>query len=260
LSDIDAPPTEQCANCGAALAGRFCHVCGQRDDSVVVPLRRFVVDGFREALSLEGQVVGTLKALVLAPGDLTLSYLQGRRARFISPVRLYLLTSVVFATALAFNNSLILSLPSSEPDRNEWLRVWLWLVLPMMLVFAVLLMLATSRRRYFVEHLAFTLHFHAFSFLLASLPLVVLDALPASLFPSLGVGLVLSTFALALAHLVFAFRRVYAVTLGRAVASSAVVAATYLVIQVVTLFGVGLFLGDARPVSKATYFLTRVWT
>ena len=45
---------------------------------------------------MDGKIVQTLKVLVTKPGMLTKEFLEGRRARYISPFRLYLTISVVF--------------------------------------------------------------------------------------------------------------------------------------------------------------------
>ncbi len=77
-----------CSNCGAGLAGRYCHDCGQ--DTVppetAMASWRTQVDRLRR----------TLHALVLRPGLLTREHLSGGRVRFIPPLTLFLNVVAVF--------------------------------------------------------------------------------------------------------------------------------------------------------------------
>jgi len=86
----------QCLNCGSHLSGVFCAECGQRDIPPYPDVRELVVDAFAEFSGWDGRLATTLRALVQRPGWLTHEFLEGRRVRYISPVRLYLLASVVY--------------------------------------------------------------------------------------------------------------------------------------------------------------------
>lgn len=85
-----------CLNCGAPLDGPFCAQCGQRDLPPEPPLRELVAEAWDAFVSVDGKVANTLRLLVTRPGALTAEYLRGRRARFLPPLRLYLLCSVAF--------------------------------------------------------------------------------------------------------------------------------------------------------------------
>jgi len=86
----------QCLNCGSHLSGVFCAECGQRDIPPYPSLRELVVDAVAEFSGWDGRLATTLRALVQRPGWLTHEFLEGRRVRYISPVRLYLMASVVY--------------------------------------------------------------------------------------------------------------------------------------------------------------------
>jgi hypothetical protein len=47
-------------------------------------------------LHVDGRIWQTVRRLMVSPGFLTREYLEGRRARWISPIRLYLIFSVAF--------------------------------------------------------------------------------------------------------------------------------------------------------------------
>jgi hypothetical protein len=78
-----------CLNCGCALAGDYCHCCGQKAH-VHRTLRAFGHDLMHGALHFEGKIWKTLPLLVWKPGELTRRYIDGERAKFVSPVALFL--------------------------------------------------------------------------------------------------------------------------------------------------------------------------
>jgi hypothetical protein len=85
-----------CLNCGTPLNGPFCAECGQRDIPPYPSTRELVVDAFSEVSGWDGRFASTFRMLIRRPGMLTREFLEGRRARYISPVRLYLASSLVY--------------------------------------------------------------------------------------------------------------------------------------------------------------------
>jgi hypothetical protein len=85
-----------CLNCGTPLSGPFCGGCGQRDIPPYPSVRELAVDAVSEFSGWDGRLASTLSALVRHPGMLTHEFLEGRRARYISPLRLYLMSSLVY--------------------------------------------------------------------------------------------------------------------------------------------------------------------
>jgi len=93
----DIPPAApRCDNCGAAVAGRYCAWCGQRREAPVHSLWHFTQVAAEDLTHADSRLWRTLGALLGRPGYLTREYLAGRRARYLPPVRLYLVLSVVF--------------------------------------------------------------------------------------------------------------------------------------------------------------------
>jgi hypothetical protein len=78
-----------CLNCGAALAGPYCHECGQHAH-VHRTLEAFFHDFAHGVLHFEGKIFRTLPLLVWKPGELTRRYIDGQRASFVSPIALFL--------------------------------------------------------------------------------------------------------------------------------------------------------------------------
>lgn len=89
-------PSPSCLNCGAQVATRFCSECGQENTDYRVSLGRLLGDLFEELFQLESRLWRTLWTLVRRPGLLTLEYNAGRRVRYTTPLRLYLVCSVVY--------------------------------------------------------------------------------------------------------------------------------------------------------------------
>jgi len=87
---------QACLNCAAVLTGPFCSECGQRDIPPYPSARELAVDAISEFSGWDGRLANTFSALVRRPGLLTLEFLEGRRVRYISPLRLYLSASLVY--------------------------------------------------------------------------------------------------------------------------------------------------------------------
>ena len=93
-----------CLNCGAELQGPFCAQCGQKALLHPKPtIHELVEDALEEFAHFDGKIVQTLKMLVTRPGQLTVDIVEGRRARYIAPLRLYLTVSVLFFLVAALS-------------------------------------------------------------------------------------------------------------------------------------------------------------
>lgn len=80
---------DECANCGTKLEGAYCHACGQQAH-LHRSLQGVIHDVMHGALHLDGKMWRTLPMLMVRPGRLTRRYIDGARARFVSPMALFL--------------------------------------------------------------------------------------------------------------------------------------------------------------------------
>lgn len=89
-----------CANCGATLVGPFCHACGQ-----VGHLHRsmlhIVEEFFHGILHFDSKAWRTLPSLMFRPGRLTYNYIHGHRARYVTPMAMFLFS--VFMMFMVFS-------------------------------------------------------------------------------------------------------------------------------------------------------------
>ncbi len=88
-----------CPNCGASYCGQFCPNCGQKAH-VHRSLAAIGHDIMHGVLHLDGKLWNTLPLLAFKPGDLTRRYIAGERAKFVSPMSMFLFT--VFAMFAVF--------------------------------------------------------------------------------------------------------------------------------------------------------------
>jgi hypothetical protein len=95
-----------CLNCGTALIGEFCHACGQAGH-VHRTLTSIGHDLLHGVFHFEGKIWRTLPMLVTHPGALTRRYIAGERARFVSPLALFLFSVfLMFATIHSFSGEI----------------------------------------------------------------------------------------------------------------------------------------------------------
>jgi hypothetical protein len=86
----------RCTNCAMAISGPFCLACGQSTESFERPIRSLFVELAEGLFHADGRLPRTLRALILRPGRLTRDYLDGRRASQTPPLRLFLVTILLF--------------------------------------------------------------------------------------------------------------------------------------------------------------------
>jgi hypothetical protein len=97
---VEAPSI--CASCGRPLAGEnYCSHCGEEVfDASKLTLRYFLTNTvLQEFLNVDGKIWRTLKRLLFRPAFLALEYAAGRRRPYVGPVRLLIVTIIVYVLA-----------------------------------------------------------------------------------------------------------------------------------------------------------------
>lgn len=121
-ADEDTGTGTACLNCGTAIIGNHCHHCGQKAH-IHRTLTAFMHDLVHGVLHFEGKMWRTLPLLMFKPGQLTRRYIEGQRARFVSPMALFLfsvfLMFAVFQVAGITTPTNIEDSMNVEPDLEK---------------------------------------------------------------------------------------------------------------------------------------------
>src|SRR6266705_4218099 len=96
------PRLTHCENCGARLSGPYCSQCGQAAIDYRRSFGHVLVDVLNEFLNWDSKFFATIALLIVKPWRLTNEFVAGRRVRYVHPLRLYLLASILFFFAVNY--------------------------------------------------------------------------------------------------------------------------------------------------------------
>ena len=88
-------PVHACPNCGAPAHGPFCYACGQSEKGMIRHLSEVMSEFADIVFNVDSRIFRSLWDLYVRPGYLTVEYLAGRRARYVTPFRLFFFLSIV---------------------------------------------------------------------------------------------------------------------------------------------------------------------
>jgi hypothetical protein len=91
-----------CENCGAQLTGWYCAQCGQPAIDYRRSFRHVIADVLDSFLNWDSKFFHTIGLLIAKPWRLTNEFLAGKRVRYLNPLRLYLLASILFFFAVNY--------------------------------------------------------------------------------------------------------------------------------------------------------------
>ena len=113
------PPLTHCENCRAELQGHWCAKCGQPAIEYRRSFRHVVADLLNEFLNWDSKFFTTIALLILKPWRLTNEFLAGKRVRYVNPLRLYLLASILFFFAVNYGAKGIRIDPTKFPEEKR---------------------------------------------------------------------------------------------------------------------------------------------
>ncbi len=89
---------DTCLNCNNHLNEKYkyCPNCGQKNRDNNISVGTLLADVFSNYFSLDSKFVKSFVPFFFRPGILTNQFVEGKRVRFIQPVRLYVFTSLMF--------------------------------------------------------------------------------------------------------------------------------------------------------------------
>jgi|SRR5688572_22425978 len=254
-----APSDSPCPNCGAELTAKYCGRCGQQRADGPPTVREFVRDAVDEVFSVDGKFFRSMYLLFTRPGFLTRELFNGRRVRYVRPLRLYLLCSVAMFAMMALTGERITldrpgspssSTPASAEELNPQSGVtfdtlnddqqrqmedqiisgiprMMFVMVPGFALVVMLVMRGSGRT--YPQHLYFALHVHAFVFGMSAL------LLPLNLWGRSAEAVsALSRIALAVGYGVVALRTAYGVGWLSATLRLVVIVLGYFVWMVLT--------------------------
>ncbi|MEP2936133.1 MAG: DUF3667 domain-containing protein [Gilvibacter sp.] len=85
-----------CNNCQTAVAGNFCHHCGQRSHIDRVTFKETFGDLADGLFSLQAPIWKTVKHLIIKPGVLLREFLSGKRKHYYKPVSFFIVVSALY--------------------------------------------------------------------------------------------------------------------------------------------------------------------
>ena len=87
---------KNCLNCGFQVEERYCSRCGQENLEPKESWGHLVGHFFADITHFDSKIFITIKDLVWRPGFLTKEYAEGRRMRYLNPIRMYVFISAIF--------------------------------------------------------------------------------------------------------------------------------------------------------------------
>ncbi len=111
-------PVQQCANCGALADRAFCPECGQ-STHIHHSLLHLVEELLHGLFHFDTKAWRTIPALMLRPGELTRSYLNGQRTRYVSPLVLFLFLIFLMFFVFGFTSNTTDSQPLVKQINSE---------------------------------------------------------------------------------------------------------------------------------------------
>ena len=102
--DAHVAAHEACANCGAAVTGKYCAQCGQ-STHIHRSLFHMVEELLHGMFHFDTKAWRTIPMLIFKPGSLTRNYIDGHRVRYVSPLALFLFMVFLSFFVASFTNS-----------------------------------------------------------------------------------------------------------------------------------------------------------
>lgn len=159
-----------CLNCETEVQGNYCSQCGQKFQPTKLPLKEFLEDAVETLFNVDNRWFKTLRDLFFKPGKVTLEYIEGKRAQYLPPLRIYLSISIVYFLVVQLIDSdqiFFINFSEDEGSPEDLATIIQYMLFFMVPVFALAAKLFYRKRKaYFVEYLILSFHIHTIWFVL----------------------------------------------------------------------------------------------
>lgn len=93
----------QCPNCGSDMDPQvgFCPSCGQKNTDGRITFRELLEDLFEAIFNIDSRVFRTMSGLI-RPGSLTIDYFKGRQKRYVNPLRLFFVSTLILFGMISY--------------------------------------------------------------------------------------------------------------------------------------------------------------
>ena len=244
---------QSCLNCGAPLTGHFCAQCGQKAEAINPTFTEFVHELFHEIAHVDGKIIRSTLLLLTRPGFLSREHFDGRRTRYVSPIRLYLVFSVLFfaISSISPMTGWHLTCSGCTPEQEHALRevVGHWTPRAMFLlvpVFAGLVSTGAWRAgRNYPQHLYFAMHVHSAWFVAGA----IAGASNLLHVEAIGTAAAIAAVAYGAWYLALGLRRAYGISWTRSIVGTALIVPAYWIIVLLTVLAIAI--PTLRVVSHA---------
>ena len=165
-----ASTASECPNCGHDRPERYCPRCGQSNREFAQSIWPVVGEFFRETFGVDSRLPRTLKLLLFQPGHLTVEFSRSRRANYVSPVRLYLISNIVVFLLLSWMVPRLMQAGSTSFELGflsmDVVEIVARTIMAIgLLPYGLALALCYRRKRlYLVQHIVYGMHIEAWKF------------------------------------------------------------------------------------------------
>lgn len=251
---------DKCRNCGQPLYGEFCHNCGQKEfNNYDLTIKNFIIYFIGEFWGFDAKIFKSLLYIIIKPGYLTREFSMGRLARYLMPLKLYLLVSIIFFFAMElvspitmdsivgkndpfFTKERIEKIASDKGltaeefekkfDEKSQGLIPIYLLVIIFLFSLPLKLIYIRSKKFYVEHLVFSLHIYTFM-LITWIVLTPVANINVNLY-SYGLTLIM------LAYIFFAIKNFYRQNILKTIVKSGIMFLWYMVLLVILSFSIFL--------------------
>lgn len=105
-----------CPNCqnGFNKEYDYCPHCGQKNKELKMGFKFLFSDFLAGSFNIDSKFFTTFKVLLFSPGKLTIEFLDGKRTKYLTPLRIYLLVSFAYFAMLSFTDASALKFNDTE--------------------------------------------------------------------------------------------------------------------------------------------------